>query len=189
MRSEFAVAAVLGGLGVLSVFANGQKTPAKQPNLVQLEQTMEVATTTEGGFPAALRFTLTNNGNVAVDMPTPAIDCQGPNGTIRVRSVVRLDGPGSGCTGHSCASGIGDGPSFGERVKSTWLHLLPGEYLTFTGDRRFLVDRVDGPATYEYWAVYEPPSLTPEQRNELAQRGYLVPTDKAACDHLSYSQH
>ncbi|HEY1160234.1 MAG TPA: hypothetical protein VGE83_06360 [Terracidiphilus sp.] len=182
------MALVSAVLCILSASANGQEKPAKQPNPVRLELTMEVATTTDDGLPAALRFTLTNIGNVGVDMPMPAIDCQGPNGAIRVPSVARLDGPGGPAGGHGCGGGIYDGLTFGERVKSTWLHLQPGEYLNFSGDRRSLVDQAGGPATYEYWAEYEPPSLTPEERNELAQGGFLVPTENVESAHLSYSQ-
>jgi len=189
MKAGFATATAFAVLGILSAPGNGQEKPAELPSPAQLELTMEVATTTEDGLPAALRFRLTNIGGVAVDMPIPAIDCQGANGTVRVRSVVRLDGPSSGGTGHGCGSGSGDGPSFSQRVKSSWLHLLPGEYLTFTGDRRYMVDRVNGPATYEYWAEYEPPSLTREQRDVLVEGGYLAPTEKVVSAHLSYSQH
>lgn len=189
MKGAFAAVTAFAALSILSAIAAGQEKPAEQPNPVQLELAMEVATTTEDGLPAALRFTLTNIGNVAVDMPIPAIDCQGPNGAIRVPSVARLDGPGTPAGGHGCGGGMTDGYTFAERVKSTWLHLLPGEYLTFIGDRRLLVDRAGGPATYEYWAEYEPPIITMEQRVELEQGGYFVPTEKVVSAHLSYSQH
>ena len=188
MKRAIAAEMILAGLGVLTLRADGQMTPPKQPNPVQLELTMEVATTTEDGLPAALRFTLTNVGNFAVDMPIPSIDCHGENGDIRVPSVAWLNGPGTPAGGHGCGGDVYDGPPFRERVKSSWLHLLPGESLTFTGDRRSLVDKAGGPATYEYWAEYEPPSLTPEQRNELERDGYRFPTEKVESAHLSYSQ-
>jgi hypothetical protein len=188
MKTALAAVIVFAVLSFLSVRAGGQGTPRKQPNPVQLELTMEVATTTDDGLPEALRFTLTNVGNFAVNLPIPVIDCQGGNGAIRVPSVARLDGPGTPAGGHGCGGGGFGGPPFRERVKSTWLHLQPGESLTFTGDRRSLVDKAGGPATYEYWAEYEPPSLTAEQRNELEQDGYRVPTEKVESGHLSYSQ-
>jgi hypothetical protein len=173
---------------MLAAQSNEVEKPAEQPSPVQLELTMEVATTTDDGLPAALRFTLKNIGNVAVEMPMPAIDCLGPNGAIRVRSVVRLDGPSNGGTGHGCGGGMADGPSFTERFKSSWFHLLPGESLTFIGDRRSMVDRMNGPATYDYWAEYEPPSLTEKERSELAEGGYFAPREKITSAHLSYSQ-
>ncbi len=188
MKSVFAVVMLYAASGMLAAQSSGDEKPEKQPNPVQLELTMDVATTTDDGLPAALRFTITNIGNVAVDMPMPAIDCQGSNGAIRVPSVARLDGPGTPAGGHGCGGGIYGGLSFMEGVKSRWFHLRPGEYLTFIGDRRAMVDRAGGPATYEYWAEYDPPSLTKNERAELADDGYFVPTEKVLSAHLSYSE-
>jgi hypothetical protein len=187
MSRAFVNVMVFTALGTLSALLGGQEKPAKPVNPVTLELTMEVATTTEDGLPEALRFTLTNAGNVAVDLPMPAIDCLGENGAIRVPSLARLDGPGT-IGGHGSGSGGTGGPTFLERVKSSWLHLRPGEYLTFSGDRRSLVDRASGPATYEYWAEYEPPFLTSEERKELTEGGYAVPTEKVESAHESFAE-
>jgi hypothetical protein len=188
MKRVFAVAMFCAASGMLAAQSPAGEKPAKQPNPVQLELTMEVATTTEDGLPAALRFTLTNIGNVAGDMPYPGIDCHGSNGGIFVRAKVRLDGPSNGGSGHSCAGGLIDGPSFSEMVKSSWVHLRPGESLTFTGDRRNMLDRVNGPATYDYWAEYESPPLTEKERAELAEEGRYAPSEKTVSAHLRFSQ-
>jgi hypothetical protein len=180
---------VLGiAAGLMTAFAAGQQAAQKQADPAQLELAMEVATTTDDGSPAALRFTLTNAGYSAVDLPIPAIDCAGDGGSIVIRAVVLQEGPGSGGYGHGCGGGMGDLPPFLARVKSTWLHLRPGEYLTFTGDLRTMLDKVNGPATYTYWAEYYPPRLTGEERNELRQNGYVVPTSTAKSEPLLYAQ-
>jgi hypothetical protein len=168
--------------------AEAQQNPAPQ-NPVQLELTMEVATTTEDGLPAALRFTLRNVGYVAVDLPLPVLDCVGSSGTIRVKSKVHLEGaPPSTGKAHGCGYGRDHELPIAERIRTQWFHLLPGEHLNLTGDRRILIDKVDAPATYDYWAEYEPPALTPDQRAEAARSGYLVPTETVQSDHLSYSE-
>jgi len=178
-------------MGVL-LFSRGlaaaQQNPASQ-NPIQLELTMEVATTTEDGLPAALRFTLKNVGYIAVDLPLPALDCVGSSGTIRVKSIVHLEGasPSTG-KGHGCVSGRDHELPIKERIRTQWFHLLPGEHLSLTGDRRILIDKVDAPATYDYWAEYEPPILTPDQRVQARQGGYIVPEAKVESDHLSYSE-
>ena len=188
MKPASAIVVVFALSCVVAAQAGAQAKAAQSPNPVKLELAMEAATTTEDGLPAALRFTLTNVGNVAVDLPIPAIDCQGRNGTIRVRALIRLDHPGDSGSGHGCGYGIGDGPSLNERVKSSWLRLRPGEYLTFLGDRRALVDRAGGSATYEYWAAYDPPSLSAEERSQLAKDGYIAPTEQVESAHLTYWQ-
>ncbi|HEV2214327.1 MAG TPA: hypothetical protein VGR64_03485, partial [Terracidiphilus sp.] len=47
-----------------------QKPKPKMPRTpVHLGLTAQVATTTDDGYPSSLRVTLTNDGNVTVDMP------------------------------------------------------------------------------------------------------------------------
>ncbi|HEV2133016.1 MAG TPA: hypothetical protein VGR47_02015 [Terracidiphilus sp.] len=188
MKRRHAIPVLCMAAGLMTAFAAGHQAAQKRADPVQLELTMDVATTTNDGSPAAVRFTLTNAGYSAVDLPIPAIDCSGDVGSIVVRAVVHQEGPGSGGYGHGCGGGMGDLPPFLTRVKSTWLHLRPGEYLTFTGDLRSMLDKVNGPATYTYWAEYQPPELSPKERNELNQNGYLVPTSTVKSEPLRYSQ-
>jgi hypothetical protein len=147
---------------------------------------MEVATTTDDGAPETLRFTLTNVGNSTINLPRPSVDCSGENGVIVLHSIVRDTSSGSG-HGHGCSIGATDEPTLMERVEKSWLHLRPGESLTFLGDCRQMLDRVDGPATYEYWAAYEPPKLSTVERRQLAGAGYNVPSEKIETSHLTFS--
>ena len=59
---------------VLPVVAAQQKLE-KPVNPAHLKLTMEVAATTEEGYPSVLRVTVKNVGNVAVDMPMPVVGC------------------------------------------------------------------------------------------------------------------
>jgi hypothetical protein len=177
----------MGALLCMPGRAAAQQKPAPM-SLAQLELTMDVATTTSEGLPAALRFTLKNSGYTALDIPLPSLDCSGINGSIRVRVAVHHEGPETSGRGHACMIGTDHEPPLADRVKTQWFHLLPGESLTLTGDRRRLVDKADGPATYEFWAEYEPPPLTPADRDRLAQDGYIVPSVSIDSDHLSYSE-
>jgi len=159
-----------------------------EPPGVRLELTMEVATTTNDGLPAALRFTLTNIGSVPIDIPMPAIDCTGSNGSIRVRSEVHFDGTVRAAHGHGCGGGVLDGLPFVEKVRSSWFRLRPGEYLIFMGDRRTMVDKADAAATYEIHAIYIPPKLTPEERRLASQNGFVIPAKTVESNSVSYHE-
>ena len=47
---------------------------------VQLEVNLEVAATDSNGYPSAFRLTLTNTGNVAVDLPMRTSSATAPTG-------------------------------------------------------------------------------------------------------------
>jgi len=66
-----------------TAMAAGQQKTEKPPNPVYLELSAEVATTTDDGYPAALRITVKNVGNVAVDMPIPISPCLVAAGELR----------------------------------------------------------------------------------------------------------
>lgn len=192
MRFPPLAAGLIGFVWLIAGTAWAQEEPTDplpDPPGVRLELTMEVATNTETGLPAALRFTLTNVGSVAVEIPWPAIDCGGSNGSIRIETVVHFDGPTPGTGhGHGCGGGIGEGLPFLDQIKKQWFHLRPGEYLTFMGDCRNMIDKADAPATYEYRAIYYPPRLTPEQRALAAKSGYFIPSERVESDSLRYHE-
>lgn len=180
---------ILAAVAVASVFVHPAAAQARlvNPPGVKLELTMEVATTTEDGLPEALQFTLTNVGSVAVSIPAPAIDCGGSNGSIFVEVQIHFDGPEGPKAGHGCGGSImGSALPFAEKVRKEWLHLRPGDHLTFFGDRRRMVDKAGAPATYEIRAVYTPPALLAEQRAQAARNGILVPVQDVESDPIQY---
>lgn len=177
------------GCAFLALSAASQRvvpqSAAANPPGVVLDLTMEVATT-DHGLPAALRFTLTNIGNVAVEIPVPAIDCLSSNGSIRIKTVIHFDGPAGSAGGHGCGGGMDYQGSLLDIIRKQWFHLRPGEYLSFTGDARTMIDRADKPATYEYWAVYDPPELSQGERAIVAQSGLIIPSAAVESNTLEF---
>jgi hypothetical protein len=183
-RTILVVCLAVGSLPAVH-FIQAQSSAAR--NLAQLDLRMAVATTTDEGAPEALQFTLTNVGKSTIILPAPSIDCSGENGTIALRSIVRNNSSGRG-RGHGCMTGTSDEPPLIERVKTNWLHLRPGDSITLLGDCRHMLDRVDGGATYEFWAVYEPPPLPAAELKQLIDAGYNVPSEKIESSHLTFSE-
>ncbi|MGA8743019.1 MAG: hypothetical protein WB561_17665 [Terracidiphilus sp.] len=187
MRASFCIAAVL--VPALSALGLAQPAAVKPESPVRLELTMEVATTNDDGSPQALRFTLTNAGNVGVDLPMPAIDCDTSRGSIHVYSKIVAGMPGGFGSGHGCGGSEAKG-SMGliEEIKRSWYHLEPGEYLAFTGDGRRMIDKTGGLLTYEYWAEYEAPRVTDVARSQAAGAGRVIPAGKVSSPHLTFSE-
>ncbi|HWE87294.1 MAG TPA: hypothetical protein VG267_20275 [Terracidiphilus sp.] len=180
-----------GSVLVAFSLGGGRAVAAQQAVLpshgtARIELTLDVATTTEDGLPAALRFTLRNIGDVPVEIPPPAIDCIVSDGSIRIKAVIHFDGPEGVRRGHGCGGGVSHEPSLLVRIRTEWFHLRPGEYLTFMGDARNMIDRSDKPATYEYWAVYEPPKLTAKELGIVAQNGFVIPSEPVESDSLQF---
>jgi len=171
--------------------ASAQSQAKEEMRTAGLELRIEVATTNEDGSPQALRFTLTNVGNRAIELPMPAIDCTTRFGSIIVRSKVIATKKDEfvSMRGHGCGSGSeGGNVSLLEEIRSSWFHLEPGEYLVFTGDGRRMLDKADGSYTYEYWAEYTPPQLSEQDQMEAKRARIVIPLDSVASTHLTYTE-
>ena len=73
---------------------------------------MEVALTTEEGYPAVLRVTVKNVGNVAVDMPMPVVGCLPQRGSIFIHLEWRsMHSENHGGLGWGFGCGEGDSTS------------------------------------------------------------------------------
>jgi len=171
-----------------SVVAAQQK-PVKLANPAQLELTMEVAATTEEGYPSVLRVTVKNVGNVAVDMPVPVLGCSSYGG----HSVVHTDWKPVDPNNHN-GRGWGEGCSEDlptpllERVRDEWVHLRPEEFVTASENLHERLGKVD-PGTVEYWVEYIPPKANAKNLTELQMAGYIVPTEKIETAHQSFVVH
>ncbi len=174
-----ATSLVLVESGMLAI---GQTVP-HTPVLAKLALTVEIAATTDDGNPAALRVTLTNDGNTAVTMPVLSAGCSPDNG---VKTSVRWipDDPSTG-------GGIGGG-CYGlpgrplpQRVEKDWICLHPGEYMTTTLSLRGAINSF-GPGTLEYWVEYTPPQATQAQIFSLLESGYAIPTEALQSQHQSF---
>jgi hypothetical protein len=187
--SRVALTAVALCIGCQAI-AGAQQKPEKSPNPARLELTAEVATTTEEGYPAVLRITLTNAGNVAVDMPMPGAPCVPGGGGVEVRAQWSPTDPkdlrGGGSTGTGCTQE--HFPSLTFRVSHQWIRLRPGEFITVSEDIRQNYRNWE-PGRIEYWAEYIPPKATPEELVELRQAGYVVPAEKIETLHQTFVVH
>jgi hypothetical protein len=148
---------------------------------VQLEVNLEVAATDSNGYPSAFRVTLTNTGNVAVDLPMPNFECDGPDGgLIIVRQWTSPDGKlGSG---EGCGSSISDRAPLLDRARLEWLRLQPGEYLSHTQNVRPYFTTLE-PGKVEYWAEYRPAVFSSLERLELRKASYVSPTEAVTTRH------
>lgn len=175
------------GQFALGQAASGQSKPPKELNPVQLQLTMEVAATTRGGVPAAIRVTLTNAGYVAVDLPMPGSLCSGEDGALNIRMEWHSNDPNdhSG-VGWGCGSGYGDRAPLLERARDDWMHLLPGEFLTVTENIRSKVESL-APGRVEFWAEYTPPLVNSKEMTELKAAGYAVPTEELVTERQNFA--
>jgi hypothetical protein len=161
----------------ITALAQTQSKKAVSPAILELR--MEVATKNDDRSPQAIRFTLKNRGNRAIDSPLPPMDCGREDGRIYLSSKIVAGEPGSSGFGHGCGGSGGPGVrTIVERIRNSWLHLKPGEFLVFTGEGRSMLNKANGLLTYEIWAEYEPPRLTEGEKKQAEAAGYLIPTSR-----------
>jgi hypothetical protein len=174
---------------IVSVCASAvaaQQKPEKPTNPAHLELTMEVAATTEEGYPSVLRVITKNVGNVAVDMPMPVLGCIPHGGYI----VVHIKWKSSDTKnqiggGWDFGCGKSDSPGLMERVHDKWIHLRPGEIVISSQNLHEILTKID-PGTVEYWFQYVPPEAGAKDLAELQQAGYIIPTEKIETAHQSF---
>ena len=159
------------------------QTPESTAIQVQLELTAEVATTTDDGYPSALRVTLRNVGGTAVDMPMNAGGCL-PDRGLGVEAYWTPDDEQMG-SGSGGACGSNNEESLMSRIKRQWIRLRPGEFITETLS---LLSRYD-PAkqgTVHYRAVYIPPFIAKQELEEARSAGYVIPTRWLSTEQQSF---
>lgn len=170
----------------LFAVAPAQSKPKNMPNPAHMKLSAEVAATTDDGYPAVLRVTLKNVGNLAVDMPVLSGSCS-PDHGVEIRMTWALDdleNPGGGGIGGGCYGG--DGSTVVERVRNEWIRLRPGEFMTTSLNIRAQLNNFK-PATVEFWVEYDPPNATPKEVDELLESGFVIPTEKLATEHWSFT--
>jgi len=173
--------ATIGSIG--SILGMAQTGGVAVSDSVRFEVTAEVAASDVEDHPSAIRVELKNVGNSPVDLPMPSMECSGPAGAIVFQFRYEPLNGGLG-KGFGCASSLLDGGPFLERVRTEWLRLDPGEYLTFTvNTRRYFNDL--GPGHVEYWVEYLPPSLSAQEKLKLRQGGYHFPERLTATSHTT----
>jgi len=157
-------------------------------NPAQLELTPEVADTTEEGYPAVLRVTIKNIGNVAVDMPMPEAYCLPRGGSIDVHLTWSSESPEQTGLGWGGACAETDIPHLIDQVRQHWIRLQPGEFIAMSESIRDFYRTLDR-GTVEYWVEYVPPQVSAKEFAELQQAGYIVPTEKIETAHQTFVVH
>jgi hypothetical protein len=165
----------------------GQQKTEKTSDHAHLELTADVAATTEEGYPEALRVTIKNVGNVAVDMPMPTAPCVPGGGGVEMRFEWHPKDPGD----HSGMSTSGTScmqdhfASLMYRVRHDWIHLQPGEFIIVSESLRGRFQEIKS-GTVEYWIEYVPPEASAKEFAELVQSGYIIPTEKIETAHKTF---
>jgi hypothetical protein len=190
MRKFGWIIVATAGVTLWPLFIAGQQKPEKPVNPAHLELTVEVAATTEEGYPSVLRVTVKNAGNVAVDMPMPKFPCIPGGGGVEIRvqwhPKTTKDHTGtfyghSGCSQDHFASLM-------IRVQEDWIRLRPGEFIVVSDNFRTKLQNLKR-GTVEYWVEYVPPEASAKDLAELQQAGYIIPTEKIETAHLSFVVH
>jgi hypothetical protein len=194
MRISVNCIAVLAVAGLWATASQGQSEANRKldpvPAAVQLELTAEVATTTEEGYPAAVRITIQNVGIVPADMPMPQSPCVPGGGGISIqhrwepadsKDHTFVAGGNAGCSQDHFAPLLA-------RIRHEWIRLRPGDFITVSENVREDF-RVLETGSIEYWAEYHPPSLTTEEKEQLKNAGYNFPSAKLETEHVTFRIH
>jgi hypothetical protein len=167
--------------GLCAVTGNAQAVAKAGSSGNQLELTVEVATTSEEGYPEALRVTLKNVSGAELRMPVLGDGCS-PNNGVKVHSFwIGRDGKGGIGNGGGC--GIYDGPGILDRLKTEWVLLRPGESMTTTLRLSLLTNEA---GMEEYWVTYTPPRVTADEEQMMLDAGIVIPTEKLETEHGSF---
>jgi hypothetical protein len=136
-----------------------------------------------GVVPEGFTFEILNTSEHDVFLPTPELECTDAfTGYVVLKMVVKTPN-GKPLLGRGCAVDRGGNwPPILQRVKS-WKVLHAGEAMTLKGLRKNLLFDDTLVGTYEFWAEYNPPSVSPADSNLLRGSGIefserLLKTDR-----------
>lgn len=140
----------------------------------------------EQGVPQAFDFLLVNKTDHDVSVPIPRVECEDSySGDILLRLHFTPLKPGPPDEGGGCANDRVHWPPIMDRI-TDWKVVHPGEALTLTADHEHLFYDGSKPGTYEFWAIYSPPSIDPSERKKLQESGIDFPHEKLRTYHLTF---
>ncbi len=174
---------------VMLVLACGLVAPsftqvAETKRLANLELQLETEDLQQG-VPQAFTFLLVNKTNHEVRVPyIPNVDC---DGTLYGGMWLRVVAPGGQGWSRGCGVNALHGESILDRAKR-WRVLLPGASLNFKAgkERALYNDQVDG--TYEFWAHYDPPTISPSDQEVLRRAGIDFPQGPLDSAHVRFEK-
>jgi hypothetical protein len=176
----------LAGLALATALltVTGAQTPDRQSthNLEFRLQPLRM----EEGVPQAFDFRLVNKTDHDVRVPIPTVDCEDSfSGDILMRIHFTPLKPEPSDEGQGCAHDREQWPPIMDRI-TDWKIVHPGDALTLTADHEHLFYDGGRPGTYEFWAIYSPPSIDPSERKTLQESGIDFPHEKLRTYHLTF---
>jgi hypothetical protein len=139
---------------------------------------------TDKPFPESFTVLLINTSSAAVKLPTPTLSCSDSyHGSVQLQmKFLPLDQHSYPPRfGRGCGGGLYDASRGSARIDA-WKTLQPGESIKMSGG---IGDPFhdQGPGTYNFWAVYEPPELNPSERMILNQSHNDLPDYELTSNH------
>lgn len=162
------VLALLGIAAAVATSAAAQQLSSEHPANLTLR--LEVGSTSHG-LPESLNFVLTNIGKHDLRLPRPTVNC-GDSYDGSVWLWVQTPVPPR--YGVGCSSSKYEWPPLLDRIKP-WQTLRPGESLHIEVKADQLHFDGTHPGKYEFYAIYEPPSLSPDEQAALQKAGIGFP--------------
>ena len=142
----------------------------------------------QNGKPQAFTFVLVNISDHDVRVPVGLLRNCGGNfqkGYFRLGLKFTPLKPGIPRGGYGCSGDGGDWPPILERIRS-WNVLRPNESLRVEVEKKQLNYDDTEPGTYDFWAIYFPPSISQEDQAVLRQAGIDFPHDMLSSAHVEY---
>ena len=140
----------------------------------------------ERGVPQAFSFLLVNTTDHDVRVPMPTVQCEDSfDGDIELRLLFTPLIPGVPDEGRGCAQDQENWPPIMDRIRE-WTIVRSGDALIVSADREHLFYGDSQSGTYEFWAVYSPPSIDSVDQRKLQESGIDFPQGKLRTRRVSF---
>jgi hypothetical protein len=143
----------------------------------------------EDGIPQSFTILLVNHTDHDVFLPMPITDCQGSYTGV-TGLVVHFTPllPEAPQPGRGCSASRYTWPPIMERIKE-WQVVHPGEEFNLLGGSKAAYFESQMPGTYEVWAGYLPPFISPQDQAILEAAGIDFPREALTTPHLTFSRN
>jgi hypothetical protein len=171
----------LASLGVsLGLAAQQGKKPGAGP---ELELNLEARDVLRG-VPTTFHIILRNIGKEDIRLPEPSLGCASAlEGTVWLEEKYTPRLRGTDAAPNRCVALLPYEQDILKRARS-WVVLRPGGYLERVASPGRMHYENHGAGTYELFAQYVPPTVTPDERRTLAEAGFVYPTVKLVSKHV-----
>lgn len=157
---------------------------AKSQEIAKLELRLKPGKLVNG-VPESFTFVFVNVGDHDIRMPQPSLCSDSVFGTLYLGLEVE---PPRTVGGFGCGGSIGGSGHQNTMLESAknWKVLKPGESLkaSFAGSKLFSTQQA--PGRYDFWAEYNPPKISAEDRQTLTEAGIDFPRTHLVSSHLIF---